>query len=29
MTGVIRTIGGDLPAELAGPTYVHELLIID
>lgn len=26
---VIRTIGGDLPAELAGPTYVHEHLIID
>ena len=29
MTGVIRTIGGDLPAEQAGPTYVHEHLIID
>jgi len=29
MTGVIRTIGGDLPADLAGPTYVHEHLIID
>lgn len=29
MSGVIRTIGGDLPAELAGPTYVHEHLIID
>lgn len=29
MTGVIRTIGGDLPAALAGPTYVHEHLIID
>jgi 5-phospho-D-xylono-1,4-lactonase len=29
VTGVIRTIGGDLPAELAGPTYVHEHLIID
>lgn len=26
---VIRTIGGDLPTELAGPTYVHEHLIID
>jgi 5-phospho-D-xylono-1,4-lactonase len=29
MTGVIRTIGGDLPVELAGPAYVHEHLIID
>jgi phosphotriesterase-related protein len=29
MTGVIRTIGGDLPVEQAGPTYVHEHLIID
>lgn len=29
MSGVIRTVGGDLPAELAGPTYVHEHLIID
>lgn len=29
MSGVIRTIGGDLPAELAGPTYAHEHLIID
>jgi len=29
MTGFIRTIGGDLPADLAGPTYVHEHLIID
>jgi predicted metal-dependent phosphotriesterase family hydrolase len=29
VSGVIRTIGGDLPAELAGPTYVHEHLIID
>lgn len=29
MTGVIRTIGGDLPAELAGPTYTHEHLVID
>lgn len=29
MTGIVRTIGGDLPAELAGPTYVHEHLIID
>ena len=29
MTGIIRTIGGDLPSEQAGPTYVHEHLIID
>lgn len=29
MSGVIRTIGGNLPAELAGPTYVHEHLILD
>lgn len=29
MTGLIRTVGGDLPADLAGPTYVHEHLIID
>jgi phosphotriesterase-related protein len=29
MRALIRTIGGDLPAELAGPTYVHEHLIID
>jgi predicted metal-dependent phosphotriesterase family hydrolase len=29
MSAVIRTIGGDLPAELAGPTYVHEHLFID
>jgi phosphotriesterase-related protein len=29
VSGVIRTLGGDLPAELAGPTYVHEHLIID
>jgi 5-phospho-D-xylono-1,4-lactonase len=29
VSGVIRTIGGDLPAELAGPTYAHEHLIID
>lgn len=29
MTRVVRTIGGDLPVELAGPTYVHEHLIID
>ncbi len=29
MTGLIRTIGGDLPAEEAGPVYVHEHLIID
>lgn len=29
MTGVIRTVGGDLPSEQAGPTYVHEHLIID
>lgn len=27
--GVIRTIGGDLPSELAGPTYAHEHLVID
>lgn len=29
MTGVIRTIGGDLPVEHAGPAYLHEHLIID
>lgn len=29
MTGFIRTVGGDLAAELAGPTYLHEHLIID
>ncbi len=29
MTGMIRTIGGDLPSDLAGPTYTHEHLIID
>ncbi len=29
MTGVIRTVGGDLPAKAAGPAYVHEHLIID
>ena len=29
MGGLIRTIGGDLPADLIGPTYVHEHLIID
>jgi len=29
MTALIRTIGGDLTADLAGPTYVHEHLIID
>ena len=29
MTGVIRTIGGDLPSQLAGPTYTHEHLVID
>ena len=29
MTSVIRTLGGDLPASEAGPTYVHEHLIID
>ena len=29
MSALIRTIGGDLPANLAGPTYVHEHLIID
>lgn len=28
-TGVIRTIGGDLPSDLAGPTYAHEHLVID
>lgn len=26
---MIRTLGGDLPAELAGPVYAHEHLIID
>lgn len=29
MTGMIRTIGGDLPSDLAGPTYTHEHLVID
>lgn len=29
MTGVIRVLGGDMPASDAGPTYVHEHLIID
>ncbi|MFZ0014050.1 MAG: aryldialkylphosphatase [Acidimicrobiia bacterium] len=29
MSGFIRTIGGDLPTGLIGPTYVHEHLIID
>lgn len=29
MSGIIRTIGGDLPSGLAGPTYAHEHLIID
>ena len=29
MTGLIRTIGGDMPFAEAGPTYVHEHLIID
>lgn len=29
MTDVIRTLGGDLPSALAGPTYAHEHLIID
>lgn len=29
MSGVIRTLGGDLPVDLAGPTYTHEHLIID
>jgi predicted metal-dependent phosphotriesterase family hydrolase len=29
VTGTIRTIGGDLPADLAGPVYAHEHLIID
>jgi len=27
--GVIRTVGGDLPSDIAGPTYAHEHLIID
>lgn len=26
---MIRTIGGDLPSALAGPTYTHEHLVID
>jgi phosphotriesterase-related protein len=29
MSGVIRTVGGDLPVELAGPTFAHEHLVID
>jgi predicted metal-dependent phosphotriesterase family hydrolase len=29
VTGTIRTIGGDLPSDLAGPVYAHEHLIID
>jgi phosphotriesterase-related protein len=29
LTGLIRTLGADLPAELAGPTFAHEHLIID
>lgn len=29
MNRVIRTIGGDLPTELAGPVYAHEHLIVD
>lgn len=29
MSDVIRTVGGDLESGLAGPTYVHEHLIID
>lgn len=29
MSGIIRTLGGDLAAADAGPTYVHEHLIID
>lgn len=29
MTDVIRTIGGDLSADLTGPVYAHEHLIID
>jgi 5-phospho-D-xylono-1,4-lactonase len=29
VSGVIRTVGGDLPAHLAGPVYAHEHLIID
>ena len=28
-SGVIRTVGGDLPSDTAGPTYAHEHLIID
>lgn len=29
MSGMIRTLGADIPAEEAGPTYAHEHLIID
>lgn len=29
MSGLIRTIGGDLPATQAGPVYAHEHLVID
>lgn len=29
MTGLIRTLGGDLAVELAGVTYAHEHLLID
>jgi len=29
MSGMIRTIGGDMPAAEAGPIYSHEHLIID
>lgn len=29
MTSLIRTVSGDVPAGKAGPTYVHEHLIID
>lgn len=29
MAGLIRTVGGDLESDLAGPSYVHEHLIID
>ena len=29
MSGLIRTLGGDIPADSTGPTFVHEHLIID
>ncbi len=29
MTGIIRTLGGDLPCDEAGPIYAHEHLVID